>query len=347
MLKILIYLIIGYSNLFALSNNNGINILYFLENENSINNKLYNQKVKSFNFSIARFPGGEVADNYNWKTNTMYKKYKNVVKDPIDFDTFMLWKRKLGIKDTVIVVNLEQGLIENDIEKYADLAAQWVYYANKVKLYDIKYWEIGNESYLKGTRYSISASEYAKAVKIYSQKMKAVDPTIKIGVNGPHSLKSFGFIDKLSNKDKSYIDSLDKNKRRWYLKSHNFRTYKILGKEWWRTLKNVDRYFDFLSLHTYIKDRKDLKKSLRNISKLKRFFPSKDIAVTEYSYSRYCKLNKVQKLHLLKDIFKSYLYNKNFIFVNYWPLRYNNERALIDENFDYTDNGMLLKKLSR
>ena len=342
-LKIIIYSLL-VSKLNALSTKNGINIIYFLENHSSITNNEYNTKIKNLNFSIARFPEGEVSDNYNWKKNSMYKNYKRQVKNPIDFDTFMSWKKKLGIKDTVIVVNLEQGFIEGDIEKYAKLAADWVRYANKIKHYGIKYWEIGNESYLKGTRYSITAREYAKAIKLYSQKMKAVDHSIKIGVCGPSSAKGYGFMDKLSSRDKAYINALDKHKRRWYLKSHQFSTTKRISRRWWQVIKNVKKYFDFLSLHTYIKDKKDLKKSLRNISKLKKVFPNKDIAITEYSYSKHCRLNKVQKLNLLQSIFKTYLNNKDLIFINYWPLRYhNNERELIDNNFDYTKNGILLK----
>src|SRR5579883_3597155 len=86
-------------------------------------------------------------------------------------------------------------------------AAGWVQYANKGgagyngpvptypggsstgHTYGIKYWEIGNEIYGDGT-YGASweynnnphtSAAYASNVVTYSNAMKAVDPTIKIG----------------------------------------------------------------------------------------------------------------------------------------------------------------------
>ena len=63
----------------------------------------------------------------------------------MDFDEFIAWKNSFG-SEAIIVVNLENGFVENDLEKAADLAAEWVRYANIEKNYGIKYWEIGNES---------------------------------------------------------------------------------------------------------------------------------------------------------------------------------------------------------
>jgi len=342
-----------YTNMYTndLNNNmynakNWINIVYNLENRDTIKNISYINNIKKLHFSIARFPGGEISDNYNWKKNSMYIEYKHTVLKPIDFDTFMYWKQQLWIKDVIIVVNLEQWFIEWNIEKYADLAASWVRYANKIKHYNIKYWEIWNESYLKWTKYSISADDYVKAIKLYSIKMKREDPSIKIWVWGPTSINWYGFIDKLNSKDIFYLSNLNKIKRRYYLKSHKFNLINRKWKEWWNVLKKVDKYFDFLSLHTYIKDRKELKKDLINISKLKKLYFKKDIFITEYSYSKHCKLNKKEKSKLLKAIITSYLNNKNIKIINYWPLRYNNsERELINNDFNYSRNWSILRNI--
>jgi hypothetical protein len=72
-------------------------------------------------------------------------------------------------------------------------AAAWVHYANIVKHYGIKYWEIGNEVYANGS-YSSGNWEadlhpekgptaYGQNVLAFVRAMKAVDPSIKIGIS--------------------------------------------------------------------------------------------------------------------------------------------------------------------
>ena len=79
------------------------------------------------------------------------------------------------------------------------LAADWVEYCNgslktrwgrlraengHPEPYNVKYWEIGNESYGPDPTGSCSAEEYAKAFSAYVEAMKARDPSIKIVMNG-------------------------------------------------------------------------------------------------------------------------------------------------------------------
>ena len=79
-----------------------------------------------------------------------------------------------------------------DKEQGAREAAAWVEYCNgdetteggrarirngRVKPYNVKYWEMDNEIHRWYT-----AEEYAEACVLYSRAMKAVDPTIKIGM---------------------------------------------------------------------------------------------------------------------------------------------------------------------
>jgi len=70
-------------------------------------------------------------------------------------------------------------------------AAAWVYYANVIKHYGIKYWEIGNEVFGNGTytnkwEADLHADKgpvtYATNVLKFVYAMKAVDPSIKVGV---------------------------------------------------------------------------------------------------------------------------------------------------------------------
>ncbi len=70
----------------------------------------------------------------------------------------------------------------NTKENFLKNAETLVNYANKIKGYNIKYWEIGNESWQSGT--GVTATIYGNDLVQFSQRMKAVDPTIKIIANG-------------------------------------------------------------------------------------------------------------------------------------------------------------------
>jgi alpha-L-arabinofuranosidase len=70
-------------------------------------------------------------------------------------------------------------------EQVVAAAAAWVKYANLTKGYQVKYWEIGNESNVPHHELvNWTPEEYGQTVVRMAQAMKAVDPTIKIGANG-------------------------------------------------------------------------------------------------------------------------------------------------------------------
>ena len=88
-----------------------------------------------------------------------------------DFETFMDYIKTLPNAKPVICVNAGTGTSKE--------AAAWVRYANKVKGYDIKQWQIGNE--LDGEWEEsgpISARQYAARFLEYARAMKAVDSNI-------------------------------------------------------------------------------------------------------------------------------------------------------------------------
>ena len=63
---------------------------------------------------------------------------------------------------------------------------EWVRYANVTNNYGIKRWTLGNETDY-GTSYAgdnPGATTYANDVVEFARAMKAVDPTIRIGING-------------------------------------------------------------------------------------------------------------------------------------------------------------------
>ncbi|MGC5009626.1 cellulose binding domain-containing protein [Streptosporangium sp. DT93] len=134
--------------------------------------------LKDAGVKVLRYPGGSYSDIYHWADHTAPGGY---VAPNTDFDTFMRGVRRTGAQP-MVTANYGTGTAQE--------AAAWVRYANVTKDYGVKYWEIGNENYGNG-RYGEpweadnhadkSPAEYARHVVAYSDAMKAVDPTIKIG----------------------------------------------------------------------------------------------------------------------------------------------------------------------
>ncbi|HEY3994065.1 MAG TPA: cellulose binding domain-containing protein, partial [Ktedonobacteraceae bacterium] len=146
---------------------------------------------------ILRYPGGSTSDVYHWQSNTTVsgQSYANPSNT---FDAFMGMAQATSAQ-AMITVNYGSGTPQE--------AANWVQYANKGgagysgpvpsyaggsssgHTYGIKYWEIGNEVYGNSTyggnwEYDTNApgpQTYGNNVVAYSQAMKAVDPSIKIG----------------------------------------------------------------------------------------------------------------------------------------------------------------------
>lgn len=127
---------------------------------------------------MMRYPGGSYADIYHWKDHTAPGGY---VAPGTDFDTFMAAVRRAGAQP-MIIANYGTGTPAE--------AAEWVRYANVTKGYGARYWTVGNENYGNGHYGSAweaddhpdkSATQYARLVVEYTDAMKAVDPSIKVG----------------------------------------------------------------------------------------------------------------------------------------------------------------------
>ncbi|RGA06648.1 alpha-L-arabinofuranosidase [Microbispora triticiradicis] len=134
--------------------------------------------LKAAGVKMLRYPGGSYADIYHWKTHTAPGGY---VAPNTDFDTFIRGAQRTGAQP-IVIANYGTGTAEE--------AADWVKYANVTKGYGVKYWEIGNENYGNGhygadweadDHADKTPAEYARNVVKYSDAMKAVDPTVKIG----------------------------------------------------------------------------------------------------------------------------------------------------------------------
>jgi len=130
--------------------------------------------LESIRPGILRFPGGSLSDEYHWQTNTTLN---NTWTWATSFDDFASIANAVN-SQAIITVNYGTGT--------ADEAASWVEYSNITKGYGFKYWEIGNENYGTWETDTHPARHdpftYANEAKAYITKMKAKDPTIKVGV---------------------------------------------------------------------------------------------------------------------------------------------------------------------
>lgn len=139
--------------------------------------------------TMLRFPGGSTADAYHWQTNSLTHGQDGYVAPNNTFDAFMGVVRQTDAQ-AMLTVNYGSnaaGTAGGDPQEAAD----WVKYANITKHYGVHYWEIGNEIYGNGTYGSKWEDDlhpehgpvaYAQNALPFIHAMKAVDPTIQVGV---------------------------------------------------------------------------------------------------------------------------------------------------------------------
>ena len=143
---------------------------------------------KGGGITALRYPGGSTSDVYHWQTNSSTNGSGQYVNPNNNFDAFMAVAQASGATP-VITVNYGSNPAGTDGADPAEAAA-WVDYANNTKRYGVKYWEVGNEVYGNkeyGGNWETdlhtdqSPTAYGKNVVLFSQAMKAKDPTIKVG----------------------------------------------------------------------------------------------------------------------------------------------------------------------
>lgn len=175
----------------------------------------YGSALRTLGVGSLRYPGGEEADSclwsvapftaprpilartgpFEWPANDprWVRGGSEFVHAPLDFDQFMAYCREVGAEPTVVVPldamyrPASAGGTAPDKQLLLDTAVAWVRYANLVKGYGVQHWELGNESYKASYIGGTTADQYASDVVDFARAMKRVDPTIRIGINGPDS----------------------------------------------------------------------------------------------------------------------------------------------------------------
>ena len=127
---------------------------------------------------VLRFPGGSASDDYHWATGF---SGTNTFQWPTWYTNFAHIATNLGAQ-VFITVNYGSGTTNE--------AANWVRAANITNHFGFKFWEVGNECYYGNeTDYNTNSPyidhdpwTYAMRFRDYYNAMKAVDPTIRIGI---------------------------------------------------------------------------------------------------------------------------------------------------------------------
>jgi hypothetical protein len=171
-------------------------------------------RLKAVNVSLLRFPGGSTSDTYHWDNS--YPPYAvaqhwDQMSQPWAASTaeYMYVVRRLG---AIPLLTANYGYATYDTTatdgspaNAARLAADWVEYCNapndgsnpnggtdwaaqraldgSPEPFAVRYWEIGNETFGSWeVGYDPDGSAYAENFKTIADAMKAVDPTISIGL---------------------------------------------------------------------------------------------------------------------------------------------------------------------
>ena len=317
----------------------GVNSLFWITDDKARADGKIAAHLKDMGCTLIRFPGGEVADNYHWQTNRLDNTKDFPYEDgpeQLDFDEFMAWVRTIGAEPSC-VINLESGFLHGDVAKAIKEAADWVRYANITQKYGVKYWEIGNETDLVGTRYPLTAEQYGQAVRDFSKAMKAVDPTIQIGALGAFSPKHAVALDRLSEAESKRVQALPKGQRRGI---HAKLKFQPGGTPWWPTVcKIAGGHFDFAIVHRYDGTRRDFPPAavpplkmgpqIRELDDyLKQQFGKEiPIALTEWNVWRNATgLGKLGHALTIAEQMGCYL-TGGVDMGNYWPMRYPRGKA--------------------
>ncbi len=196
----------------------GLNVNYFLDDDrNAVANHRGNpdrplaDALREMGIRRLRFPGGDKSDAHLWSKPPFTKPDPRVLKlgtgwwmlgrkdffkpdgswiaDPLDFDEFIRLCREADCEPVCVVAfdamyPQGDGLpAPSDKRTLLEAAVAWVRYANVAKGYGVRWWEIGNESY-HGDLPAPGAAEYGRDAAEFAKAMKAVDPSIRIGLNG-------------------------------------------------------------------------------------------------------------------------------------------------------------------
>ena len=165
--------------------------------------EMYTQRLPNYKKSgmgAFRFPAGSGSNIYFWDGNIPgqfqipVNPIDGTISSDLNIQEFVAFIDSMDAEATIVVnyFYARYGISPEETRKTrvnqaAEYAAGFVNYVNNILKANVKYWEVGNECYGKWeVGYDVNGSvvtgkEYGEDFRIFTQKMKEVDPTIKVG----------------------------------------------------------------------------------------------------------------------------------------------------------------------
>lgn len=146
--------------------------------------------AKEAGVTVVRYPGGLFSDHFHWRDSIgprddrpKREHYKGGPSSKLVFGTneAIEFAKEIG-GELMITVNGGSGTPQE--------AAEWLEYVNVEKKANVRFWEIGNEIYMKSfdanapPAFDMTPAEYGDSVVEFAKAMRAVDPEIQIGAIG-------------------------------------------------------------------------------------------------------------------------------------------------------------------
>ncbi len=232
----------------------GINVNYLLDDDANRPTAFSIEKaVEAMGVKSLRYPGGAKSDVTLWSRGDFKSPQPTLARTgpeewpsndarvydladgawktrPMDLDAFMRLCRETGAQPIVVLpydsMNrpaTKDGAVP-DKNLLLQNAVSLVRYANLEKGYGLKYFELGNESYLYTYDGGARAEDYARDYLLFRAALKGVDPNIQLGANGPQMADAPGKLDEEEGRKTP----------------------------WWQTVFSLaGKDIDFISLHEY------------------------------------------------------------------------------------------------
>ncbi|MFP5258517.1 MAG: alpha-L-arabinofuranosidase [Acidobacteriota bacterium] len=206
----------------------GINLNYLLDNDANRppGARPLARAVADLGVGSLRYPGGAKSDVTLWAASPYRKPHPTLAllgpeewpasdrrvynlathqyaNKTLDFDAFIRLCRQTGAEPVVVIPHdamyrpARDGSVIPDMATLLQNAVSLVRYANIERGYGVKYFEIGNESYFYVYDGGSRAKDYARDLKLFAAAMKGVDPSIRIGANGPVGETDVGALDNM------------------------------------------------------------------------------------------------------------------------------------------------------
>lgn len=162
---------------------------------------------------VIRFPGGILADHYNWRDGVGDPSTRPSRKSPMDGSTH---QNNFGTDEFVnlcMALHAQPLVTVNAGTGTQDLATAWQDYFASMRKFQVKFWELGNELYLAESkehaatpgndkRIFHTADQYSKLVESWAPALRARDKEALIGVVAGTT--------NTSSENRGWLDTLDK-----------------------------------------------------------------------------------------------------------------------------------------